>query len=284
MKVEPITPKIGAIVTNINLKTDLTDSLIKNIRDALCRYEVIFFKQQPKLTSHEYIEIAGKIWEPLSHPFISGNKPIVPGISPFQPYEEYPEITGVYHNRESKGNLNEWHSDLNWLAKPSYGSMLRATLVPPVGGDTLFASMTSAYEDLSDELKEKLKDMRAYHDFTQIYEGIFAGNPEGLSRMQSLYPAQAHPVILSHPITGKKSIFVNRVSTSKIQGLSDSESKELLEQLYKKATIPEYQVRYRWEENDIALWDNLATQHYAVSDYWPAERKMERISLAGIQI
>lgn len=284
MIISKISPKIGAIIEGINLNTELTENIAKKIRDLLIEHQVIFFKKQPELTEHEYMVLVKKLWKPMSHPFISDNKPIVPGISPFQPYQEYPEITGVYHSKENKGNLNDWHSDLNWLANPSYGSVLRARVIPKIGGDTLFASMTAAYEDLSDEMKSKIDNMYAYHDFMQIYKGIFGDNIEAENKMRTLYPPQAHPVVLKHPLSGKKSIFVNRVSTTRIEGLPEAESKKLLLELYKCAFVPEYQVRYQWTVNDIAIWDNLATQHYAVSDYWPENRKMERISLAALEV
>ncbi len=284
MNVMPISNNIGAIIDDINLNNDLDDNAAKNIRELLIKHQVIFFRNQPEVNAKEFHTLVKKIWKPMSHPFISENKPIVPGISPFQPYPDYPEITGIYHNRENKGNLNEWHSDLNWLANPSFGSALVAKVIPKTGGDTLFVSMAAAYDDLDPSLRERIDALTAYHDFMQIYDGIFKDNPEGEKVMRERYMAQAHPVAYVHPLSGRKSIFVNRVSTTRIIELAECESKELLEELYSKAKIPEYQVRYSWSPNDIVFWDNLATQHYAVSDYWPAERKMERISLAGVGI
>lgn len=284
MNILPISKNIGAIITGVNLEKELNEEMSEQIRALLVKHQVIFFRNQPEVDAKGFYTLVKKIWQPMSHPFISGNKPIVAGISPFQPYPDYPEISGIYHNRENKGNLNEWHSDLNWLSNPSFGSALVAKVIPKIGGDTLFASMTAAYDDLEQSLKEKLEDLTAYHDFMRIYDGIFESNPEGKKMMRKRYPKQAHSVAYKHPISGRKSIFVNRVSTEKIVELSEKESKELLEELYGKAKIPEYQVRYSWKPNDIAFWDNLATQHYAVSDYWPFERKMERISLTGIQL
>lgn len=284
MNIRPISPKIGAIIDGIDLKVDLDESLAQEIKQLLIDYQVIFLKKQSVLTAEEYIQLVRKIHQPMCHPFISTEKPLVPGISPFQPYPEYPEITGIYHGRDNKGNLNEWHSDLNWLEKPSYGSVLRAIEVPAVGGDTIFCSMTAAYEDLSPELKIQCEHLKAYHDFTPIYQAMFIEKPDELRKMQAYYPPQAHPVILTHPLSGKKSIFVNRVSTTKILQIAEQESGILLQVLFNTANKPEYHARYHWEVNDIALWDNLATQHYAVSDYWPSTRKMERLSLSGIMI
>lgn len=283
MHVRPISHYIGAMIDGIDLTCDLNDEMAEKIRALLVKHQVIFFKKQPEVGAKVFYSIVKKIWNPMSHPFISGNEPIVPGISPFQPYPDHPEITGIYHNKKNKGNLNEWHSDLNWLANPSFGSALVAKMIPKVGGDTLFVSMTAAYEALEDDLKERLCQFTVVHDFMQIYEGIFGGNEEAKKIMREMYPAQAHPLIYKHPISGRKSVFANRVSTTKIVELPEQESRELLEKLYALAKIPEYQVRYAWQPNDIIFWDNLATQHYAVSDYWPEERKMERISLAGWQ-
>ncbi len=284
MKVTRISPNIGAIVTDLSLRDDLTPERVEDVRSLFFEHEVLFFKEQAPMTEAEYLTMVKKLFEPMKHPFISEGEPVVPGISPFQPYPGIQEITGIRHGAKNKGNLNEWHSDLNWLADPSLGSVLRAMVLPNLGGNTMWASMTAAYRDLDDQTKAEIDGLRAYHDFTQIYRGCFAGNPEALAEMQRALPRQAHPVVLTHPVSGRKALFVNRVSTTEIVGLSPEASKALLNKLYVKATIPEYQVRYKWDVNDVALWDNLATQHYAISDYWPEERRMERISLAGVKI
>lgn len=284
MKVTRISPNIGAIITDLSLKDDLTPERVQDVRSLFFEYEVIFFKEQAPLSETEYLAMVKKLFEPTKHPFISEGEPIVPGISPFQPYPGIPEITGIRHGAKNKGNLNEWHSDLNWLENPSLGSVLRAMVLPSLGGNTMWASMTAAYRDLDDETKAQIENLRVYHDFTQIYRGCFAGNPEALAAMQRQLPRQAHPLVLTHPVTGKKAIFANRVSSTGIEGMDPEQSKALLNKLYHKASIPEYQVRYKWDVNDVAMWDNLSTQHYAISDYWPEERRMERISLAGIKI
>lgn len=284
MNIQPLGNNIGALITGISLKDKLDKQTKDRIRKALLEYEVIFFPNQTKLTHHEYSQVVNELWPTMSHPFVSESDPVVSGISPYQPYFEYPEISGIYHDKENKGNLNEWHSDLNWLRKPSRGSVLRAMQIPKLGGDTVFVSMNKVYEGLSKELKEACENLKAYHDFMRIYKDIFVGKPEQEQLMRKLYPPQLHPVILKHPLTGKKTIFVNRVSTSYIDQISEDKSTEILWALYAQVKIPEYQLRYHWQENDIAAWDNLATQHYAVSDYWPYERKMERILLGGIAL
>lgn len=284
MKVTRISPNIGAIITDLDLGRGINSTQIDDIRNLFFEHEVIFFKHQSELTPSAYFEVVRQIFKPMKHPFISENEPVVPGISPFQPYADIPEITGIRHGAKNRGNLNEWHSDLNWLEDPSLGSALRAVLLPSLGGNTMWASMTAAYRDLDDKTKEEIEGLRAYHDFTQIYRGCFANNPEALLDMQKVLPKQPHPIVLTHPVTGKKGIFVNRVSTTHIVGKTEEESRTILSKLYQKAMIPEYQVRYQWDRHDIAMWDNLSTQHYAISDYWPEERRMERISLAGLKI
>ena len=281
MQIKRLSPNLGAEIRGVNLLEDSDGSLKSEITRLLGEHEVLFFKGQPVLSAAEYLKVASQMGQPMCHPFISPSAPVVPGISPFQPYREIPEITGIYHDEKNKGNLNEWHSDLNWLASPSLGSVLRCLQRPALGGDTVWASMTAAYKHLSDEKKARIEELQAIHDFSQIYRGSFR-DKEGLSKMQNAYPAQAHPLVLKHPLYGKKSIFVNRVSTTGIVGMSDTEARDLLESLYVLAKIPEFQCRYSWEEGDIALWDNLLTQHYAISDYFPNRRKMERISLAGL--
>ncbi|NCN27967.1 taurine dioxygenase [bacterium] len=284
MKIEKISKNIGAYIYDFDLKEQLNPETAQRLRELVLEHEVIFLKNQSSLSPKQYLNLASQVYTPMHHPFISEKDPLVPGISPFQPHEGLSEITGIRHGRKNKGNLNEWHSDLNWLEQPSQTSILRALTLPKVGGDTLWASMSAAYDDLSEESKANLENLRAFHDFTQIYRGCFEGEKGSLERMQALFPRQAHKIALRHPLIDKKAIFVNRVSTTQIVGMSPEESRDILEPLFLLAKTPEYQVRYKWEVNDIAIWDNLLTQHYAVSDYWPEAREMERISIAGIDL
>jgi taurine dioxygenase len=159
------------------------------------------------------------------------------------------------------------------------GSMLRAVELPPVGGDTLFADMEAAYDGLGDAMKAMLADLVAVHDFTKVFGGRLSA--EKLAETRAAYPPAEHPVIRTHPVTGRRSIYVNAAFTSHIVGLTRTESDDLLAYLYAQAEVPERQCRFRWEPGSFALWDNRCAQHYAVSDYWPQRRVMERVTIVG---
>jgi taurine dioxygenase len=253
------------------------------VNELLLQHKVVFFKGQ-HLDRHAFMKVARRIGGTEVHPFISESDPVVHGISPFQPYGEYPEITGIYHDEKHTGNLNAWHSDLNWRAAPTFASVLRAVQIPPWGGDTCWANMGAAYESLGEDVKKELDGLRVVHDWMQIYRPALEGTPEVLRQMREKYPAQSHPLVLTHPFTGEKVLFSNKVSGVRIEGVAEEESRRILDMVHRLAWRPEFQCRFRWEEGDVAIWDNLATQHYAVSDYWPHERKMERITLEGVPV
>ena len=167
--------------------------------------------------------------------------------------------------------------------EPSLGSILRMVETPSVGGDTLFANMEVAYENLPDEIKEKLEGAYAVHDFALFRNRLIkqGKSPEEIEEFNKKFPKPTHPVIRTHPDTGKKSIYVNVAFTTHIEGFSDEDSRLMLKFLYNQANIPEYQCRFKWEENSIAFWDNRACQHYATGDYWPAVRRVERVTVVG---
>jgi len=197
--------------------------------------------------------------------------------------DKYPEVMRISHNRYSKGRENLWHSYVTWREKPSLGSILRAITIPEMGGDTLFANMERAYEDLDNEMKEKLDGLTAIHDASPFFEGMKANgaSDDEIRAKKEQFPESEHPVIRTHPDTGRKSIYVNTAFTQHIVGMDKQESDDLLKFLYGRAAIPEYQYRFQWEPNSIAFWDNRACQHYAVSDYWPQERSVERVTIIG---
>jgi taurine dioxygenase len=159
------------------------------------------------------------------------------------------------------------------------GSMLRAVELPEVGGDTLFADMEAAYDGLGREMRNMIDGLVAVHDFVQVFG--HGRSAEELAELREKYPPAEHPVVRTHPVTGRRSLYVNVAFTTRIKGLSPEESTQLLRYLYKQATVPERQCRFRWEPNSFALWDNRCVQHYAVSDYFPQRRVMERVTIVG---
>jgi taurine dioxygenase len=189
------------------------------------------------------------------------------------------EVVRFAKDAETVGVENIWHSDVSWREVPALGSVLRAREVPPVGGDTLFSDMTAAYEGLDDEVKRRIDGLSAVHDFTQSF-GV-GMPPERLAEMQTRFPAVEHPVVRTHPRTGRRILYVNAIFTSHIVGMPREESDALLDFLFQQASIPEYQCRFRWQKNSIAFWDNRSVQHYAVNDYWPQPRVMERVAIVG---
>lgn len=269
LSLTPLTPTIGAEVGGLDLARPLSSADKGALRRALLDWKVLFFRDQA-ITTEQHLAFARNFGELETHPFA----PCKPG---------YPEVLAITHDRDNKGRENTWHSDVTWRLEPSLGSILRAVEVPPVGGDTLFADMYAAYEGLKDEVKRQIDGAMAVHDFTHFRKGM---RRRGLSEAQieafnQAYPNPTHPVVRTHPETGRKALYVNAAFTVQIVGMDKAASDALLAHLYAQAAIPEYQCRFRWETNSIAFWDNRASQHYAVSDYWPAVRRMERVTVIG---
>jgi len=266
---EPLTPTIGAEVHGIDLTQPLTEMQIKAVRQAMVDWKVIFFREQD-ITTEQHLAFARLFGDLEIHPFA-------------YPKEGYPEVMAISHNEENRGRENLWHSDVTWRAEPSLGSVLRSIEMPPVGGDTLFSDMYAAYDGLSDEIKEKLDGKLAMHDaqnFIQMMREHGTDEAE-IAELEKRFPAQEHPVFRKHPETGRKTIYVNVAFTRYIVGMDREDSDALLKHLFAQAAIPEYQCRFRWRNNSIAFWDNRACQHYAVSDYWPATRRVERVTIKG---
>jgi taurine dioxygenase len=268
-ELQPMTPTIGAEISGIDLRKPLSASALRDLRTALLDWKVLFFRDQD-ITTDEHLAFARCFGALEVHPFA----PQKPG---------YPEVLAITHNRESRGKENTWHSDVTWRLEPSLGSILRSLEIPPVGGDTLFADMYAAYEGLSDEVKAKIEGRTAIHDFAHFRKGLRKqGKSEAeIEAYNKAYPQAEHPVVRTHPETGRKAIYVNAAFTQHIVDMDPEESAALLKHLYAQAAIPEYQCRFRWTVNALAFWDNRASQHYAASDYWPAVRRMERVTIVG---
>ena len=265
----PMTPTIGAEVEGIDLSRPLDVRTVSALRRALLDWKVLFFRDQD-ITTDQHLAFARNFGDLEVHPFA----PQKPG---------YPEVLAITHDANSRGKENTWHSDVTWRLEPSLGSILRALEIPPVGGDTLFADMYAAYDGLKDEVKAKVEGKVAVHDFVNFRKGMRKRgvSEEEIAAFDRQYPKVEHPVIRTHPETGRKAIYVNAGFTQHIVGMEKAESDALLAHLYAQAAIPEYQCRFRWTPNAIAFWDNRASQHYAASDYFPAVRRMERVTVVG---
>jgi taurine dioxygenase len=265
----PMTPTIGAEVEGVDLTRPLDARTVAAMRQALLDWKVLFFRDQD-ITTEQHLAFARNFGDLEVHPFA----PQKPG---------YPEVLAITHDANSRGKENTWHSDVTWRLEPSLGSILRALEIPPVGGDTLFADMYAAYDGLSDEVKARVEGRTAIHDFVNFRRGMRKKgmSEEEIAAFDRQYPKAEHPVIRTHPETGRKAIYVNAGFTQHIVGMDKAESDALLAHLYAQAAIPEYQCRFRWSKNAIAFWDNRSSQHYAASDYFPAVRRMERVTVVG---
>ena len=261
--IEPLTPFLGAEITGVDLR-EVTHEQVADIRAALLKHQVVFFRDQT-LNQEEHIHFTRQFGELEIHPATPKG-------------QNNPEVLHIAHGPESKGRENMWHSDVTWREKPSLGSILKAVEVPAVGGDTLFANMAEAYERLPDDIKDKIAGKIAVHDIARVFAGRLNKTAE---QLRETYPVMEHPIVRTHPETGANVLYVNNAFTSHIKGMDEDESKELLQALYRTASNPELQCRFRWKAGSLAFWDNRACQHFASSDYFPQVRKMERVTIVG---
>jgi alpha-ketoglutarate-dependent taurine dioxygenase len=260
-----LSPTIGAEISGVDLREALDDDVVAELDAALAAYKVLFFRDQP-ISSAQHVAFAGRFGELEIHPFIPANT-------------GNPELVRFEKTAEVAGYENSWHNDVTWRELPSRAAVLHAIEVPDVGGDTLFSDMYAAYDALDDDTKDRVEDLDAVHDFTQTFGRQVA--PDQREEMRARYPEVVHPVVITHPVTGRKALYVNRNFTSRIVGLDPDESADLLRLLCRQAETVEHQIRFSWRPHSVAMWDNLAVQHYASSDYWPDRRIMERASITG---
>ena len=278
MQVEQLTCAIGAELIGVNLAEAIhDDGLSAEIRQLLLKHRVLFLREQ-NFSRAEHVAFARRFGELEDHP-VAGSDPEHPGLvqiykRPVQPMDRYE---------------NAWHTDATWREAPPLGCVLRCIECPPVGGDTMWANMALAYERLPDEIKAKIADLRARHS---IEASFGAAMPiDKRLALKAQYPDAEHPVVRTHPETGEKVLFVNAFTThfsnyhtpANVRVGQDYThgGSQLLQYLISQAFIPEYQVRLRWKRNSVAFWDNRSTQHYAVMDYPPCHRKMERAGIVG---
>lgn len=264
-EVSPMSLHIGAELLGLKLSADMPEQAYQQIKQALLEYKVVFFRDQGHLTAEEHIAFARHFGELEIHPATPKDQP-------------NPEILRITHDDTSKGRENAWHSDVTWRPEPSLGSILRAVEVPPYGGDTLFSCMYAAYDALSPAMKDWVCGLTAVHDISRVFADRLKTTADEL---RAKFPPQEHPVVRTHPETGRRGLYVNTAFTDHIKGLSRTESDWLLSHLYSFAAIPEHQCRFRWEAGSMAFWDNRACQHYAASDYFPQKRVMERVTICG---
>jgi taurine dioxygenase len=261
---------LGAEVTGIDLTRALEPATVTAIGAALATHEVLVFPRQT--IGSEDLKRFGRYFGELTvHPFSTNAA-------------DSPELI-VYDNKEGNppAATDIWHSDETFRECPPMGTMLCAKIVPEIGGDTAFHSMTAAYESLSDRMQQFISGLEAVHDF-KPFKALFAESDEGwrkLRQFEEIYRPVTHPVVRVHPVSGKKALYVNPQFTLFIKGMEERESRTLLDTLFRVTSVLEHQYRHRWEPNMVVFWDNRSTQHAAVHDYYPQRRLMERVTIKG---
>lgn len=278
IEVRPLTCTIGAELRNVDLGAASRDAqLVAQIGALLLKHRVLFFRQQ-NFSRAEHVAFARHFGELEDHP-VADSDP------------DHPGLVRIYKTPESPKERyeNSWHTDAAWREKPPFGCVLHCLECPPVGGDTMWANMVEAYARLPEAIKARIAPLRARHSIEATFG---AAMPiEQRLALKAQYPDAEHPVVRTHPDTGEKILFVN-VFTTHFTNFHNAENvrvgqdftrggSDLLQYLISQAAIPEIQVRWRWQPNDVAMWDNRSTQHYAVMDYPPCDRKMERAGIIG---
>jgi taurine dioxygenase len=267
----PFAGALGADVSGVDLR-DLDPETLDALRAGFVRYQVLFFHglELAQVGAAEQLALASAFGEPVPHP----TYPCVEGFESVQILEVTPAAAP---------KIDTWHTDMTFKQRPPLGTVLRATVLPEFGGDTLFASTAAAFEGLSDRMQRYLDGLEAVHSFAHGFRHSLAepGAAERMAPAVAQNPPVRHPVVRRHPVSGRRGLFVNRLFTTQIVGLSERESDAVLGLLFAQQELPEYTCRLRWRVGSIAFWDNRATLHRPVNDYWPAHRRMERVMIAG---
>jgi taurine dioxygenase len=271
VRIEPVSPAIGAVVCDVDLCVPLDDTVLATLEGALVAHHVLFFENQP-LTPRQHRDFAARFGALHVHP-----------VYPHD--DEVEEIIVLDTNADNPPDSDTWHSDVSFIPEPPMGAMLAARVLPPRGGDTLFASCIAAYEALSAPMRAMLDGLTAEHDiakaFTDDRYGVSEEARERLASSRRANPPVIHPVVRTHPISGRRGIFVNRSFTTRIMELAPAESEAVLGVLFDHVSRPEFVVRWSWKVHDLAFWDNRLTQHYACADYMPHRRVMHRATILG---
>jgi taurine dioxygenase len=271
MTLQPLGPAIGALVSGIDLTRPIDDDQRERLLAGLLQHHVLFFENQP-ISPAQQRDLALRFGELHIHP-----------VYPQHP--EAAEIILLDTSNDNPPDNDNWHTDVTFIDTPPMGAILSARLLPPSGGDTLWASGIAAYEALSAPLRQLLDPLSAEHDFLQSFPAWrFARTPAERVRWEAArdrHPPVIHPVIRTHPVSGRRGLFVNEGFTSRIVELAKKESDALLALLREHLARPEFTVRWRWKPDDLAFWDNRLTQHYATADYLPHRRVMHRATILG---
>ena len=260
---------LGAEILGVDLKAPMDDEAFAAFEAALVEHKVLAVRDQ-FLTTEQHVAFSRRFGELEVHPM--------------RPQGQFPEILVLDNHKDNPVlSTDVWHSDTTFRKNPTKYTILRCEIMPEFGGDTLWANMEAAHDGLSDTFRTMISGLRAVHDF-QNFRVLFKNTEEDrikLHRMEDMFPNPSHPVVRTHPVTGRQSIYVNPQFTLRIEGLDAAESRAILDVLFAQARVPEYQFRIRWTPGTIVFWDNRSTQHYAANDYYPQRRRMERTAVVG---
>jgi taurine dioxygenase len=269
LKVTPLTPSIGAIISKVSLNKDLNSGTIEQIYSALIKHQVVFFRDQ-NISPETHLKLAESLGE------IDPGHPVYPHV------EGYQSIVLLKNDANNRPDTNDWHKDLTFKESPPFASILHGVKVPKVGGDTLWASMSAAYDQLPNGWKDHLEELEAIHDMGTFRNDFYKeGGIDSVNNALKNVGSAVHKVIGTHPISGLKYLNVNQSFTRNIVNESQGPSDHILQFLFQHISKPEFQVRFHWEDNSVAIWDNRITQHYAVFDYLPESRHMQRVTVVN---
>ena len=271
--VMPVTPAAGALIRGVDLTKELTPETVAAIHQALMRHHVVFFRDQ-HITAKQHADFARR-FGPLR----------MARRAAFEILSDVPEMQVLLNDESRPPNVNHYHTDGIFRKNPEFGSILRAVECPAAGGDTIFVSLVAAYEALSAGMKAYLDGLSAVNEFMKLH-----GSPakarswkgDNFARMDAMRrdnPPVAHPLVQSHPVTGRKHLYLSESFTTHIEGVEAEESQRVLDFLFRHVAKPEFQCRFAWQPGSMAFWDNRAALHYAVADYWPEKRLMHRVTI-----
>jgi taurine dioxygenase len=267
---EQITPTIGAEISNIDLSQDLSEEKLDQIYQDLIDYKVIFFRNQ-EISPKNHIALAKSFGE------IEPPHPVYPHV------KDFPEIVLLENDANNPPDTDEWHTDVTFKSDPAFASILYSKIIPPSGGDTLWCSLSAIYEALPDDTKKYLETLRAVHDMGSFRNNFIDDDNEksaqNVNEGFQKFGNAIHPMVKVHPISKNKLLYINPGFTSQIVGMNMTDSNNLLAYLFNFMNKPEFQIRFKWSANTIAIWDNRCTMHYAIGDYMPHHRQMNRITV-----
>jgi taurine dioxygenase len=269
--IKQVAGRIGAEIIGVDLGTNLSSEIISDIRKTLVKYKVIFFRGQEQLDANGQVAFARRFGE------VTTAHPTVPS------FPEHPAVLDLNYGK-TVARANHWHTDVTFVDRPPLGSILRSLIIPPVGGDTIWANSVAAYEDLPEHLRNLADNLWAIHSNAYDYVVAAVDLSEEARAYRDIFTSTVyetlHPVVRVHPESGERGLFIGGFVRS-LRGLSQTESDDIIRLLQSYVNRPENTVRWRWQVGDVAFWDNRATQHYALADYDDQPRHVQRVTIVG---